>query len=108
MTNVRASELASKIQLNTSVLIEHLTTQGLPLPSFSVETPVVQSLPPEIAQAREAMVEAAEELQALVLGPLANLMRLTGPNVGFLSLSTALSSRSIVNPLYQHPGNISI
>ena len=62
-------ELAAQISANTSNIHEYLASNALPFPSFDEDGPVDLKLSPKIAGARMAAINAATELQALLLGP---------------------------------------
>ena len=64
------SELSSAIHLNTSKISDFISSNGLPQPSFNVNTPMVYDFPPEVAACRAAVLESLYELQALILGPI--------------------------------------
>jgi hypothetical protein len=66
----RITELAAIIQSNTIKFDEYINSHGLPTPSFGIETPPQLFLPEDIAAARTAVVEAIDELHALMLGPM--------------------------------------
>ncbi|KAJ8065081.1 hypothetical protein OCU04_005793 [Sclerotinia nivalis] len=70
----RIAVLAAKIQEHTSKVDEYLASNNLPSPSFDVSCPVRLSLPPEIQTSRNAVLEASDELTALMLGPVESLI----------------------------------
>ena len=70
-------QLASVISKNTKKFDNWLTSHGIPSPSFGIETPPKLQVPKDIAQARQAVVEATIELQALMLGPVGHLQHQT-------------------------------
>ncbi len=78
MAATRISELASLIAINTTNLDAHLTSEGLPTPSFDADAPARLLFDDKIASSRQAILEATDELQALVLGPIGIL---TSPSV---------------------------
>ena len=61
--------LANAIQTNTSIVDQYFSSHGIPTPSFDIETPLELHLPDDIASCRTAIIEATEELQMLMLGP---------------------------------------
>lgn len=61
--------LANAIQTNTSKVDQYFSSHGIPTPSFDIETPLELHLPDDIALCRTAIIEATEELQMLMLGP---------------------------------------
>ena len=73
----KIAQLAAIIAANTTKFDGWLTSHGLPSPSFDIETPLKLELPQEISQARQAVVEASTELQALMLGPVEHLQNET-------------------------------
>jgi hypothetical protein len=70
----RIAELASTIQEQTSKVDAYLAANNLPSPSFDVSCPLRLSLPPEIQASRNAVLEASDELTALMLGPVESLI----------------------------------
>ncbi|PVH96576.1 S-adenosyl-L-methionine-dependent methyltransferase [Periconia macrospinosa] len=70
MAPSRIVELASSIEQNTRKVDDYFAANALPSPSFDPSTPPDLPLPPDIAQAKEAVLEAMDELQALLLGPM--------------------------------------
>ena len=74
MISKTISELASTISSNTSSIESYLSTNGLPtLSSEAME----HEFPESIQMAQNAILEATDELQALVLGPLGILIKQT-------------------------------
>lgn len=73
----RLCELASVISTNTSIYNNYLLANGHPHPSFTTKTPAKIHLPTPIAEVRNTILEANEELQALILGPVGHLQRQT-------------------------------
>ncbi|MCJ1261072.1 hypothetical protein MMC22_000936 [Lobaria immixta] len=65
----RISELASIIAAMTAEFDAHITAEGLPSPSFHPSSPPDLLLHPNIAAARQKILEATDELHALMLGP---------------------------------------
>ncbi len=71
----RIAELASKIQQETTNIEEHLLSQGLKTPSWDIDTPPQVPLLTYDAQASQnAILEAMDELKALILGPIPSLI----------------------------------
>ncbi|KAL5115576.1 hypothetical protein ACEQ8H_006552 [Pleosporales sp. CAS-2024a] len=66
----RIVTLSSSIEQNTRLIDKYFTDNGLPSPSLEASTPPDLPLPPEIAAAKEAALEAMDELQVLLLGPM--------------------------------------
>ena len=65
--NSRIIELASIIYEQTSKVDAYLASKNLPTPSFDISSP--PSLPVEVQASRDATLNAADELTALMLGP---------------------------------------
>lgn len=65
----RIATLAFIVATNTAKYDDYLSSHSLPSPSFDKETPFRLELPDEITRARDAVLEASTELQALILGP---------------------------------------
>jgi hypothetical protein len=63
----RIIQLAETIRSNTAKVDTHFTLQNLPSPSFDHEFP--SSLPAEIEQARNTVIDAADEMTELMQGP---------------------------------------
>ena len=77
----RIVELASLIHNKTVLLDDYLTSNGLHTPSLDVNAPLKTNIPEEaedILAAKASVIEAAAELQALLLGP----YELLCPDVG--------------------------
>lgn len=76
----RISELSAIIQSSTSRIDEYLSAQGLPALSFDEHS---SSTPPPdaISAFQTAILEATDELNALVQGPVAFIVNLTVSNV---------------------------
>ncbi|CAG8948659.1 hypothetical protein HYFRA_00001779 [Hymenoscyphus fraxineus] len=65
----KISELAAIIHTETQKVDAFLISQSLPTPSFDVSCPARLPLPPLIRESQEAVLEASDELVALMLGP---------------------------------------
>ena len=65
----RIAELACLIQLNTAKVDDFINSQGLPPLDFDISIPSQLQLPDTILASSNAVVEATDELQALMLGP---------------------------------------
>ncbi|KAK4448942.1 S-adenosyl-L-methionine-dependent methyltransferase [Podospora aff. communis PSN243] len=65
------SRLAEQISRNTKVLVDHLSRNGLPQPSFDPDGPLRTRFENDEAAstARSALIEATKELHVLALGP---------------------------------------
>ena len=71
----RVGELAASIQEHTAIVENHLIERGLPLPSLDVNIPAMLDLPADIAYSRQLVIDATEELQVLMYGPMPFLFR---------------------------------
>jgi hypothetical protein len=65
----RIVELASEIQTQTAKIDSYLSSQGLPSPSWDLDTPPSIVLSDAARAAQDALLEAMEELKALIQGP---------------------------------------
>jgi hypothetical protein len=74
MSQSRIAHLASLIQEHTTKVDNYYTTHSLPHPSFSTTTPLRTVLPTDIQVSRNAVLEASDELTALMLGPIESLI----------------------------------
>ena len=78
MAKNRIVELASIISSNTAAVDQYLTSHGHPTPTLDVSAPAHLPIDPveagQIEQARRAVIEATDELSALMKGP-AELLR---------------------------------
>ena len=63
----RILELATIIRARTEEIEIYLVDKGLPSPAFDVS--VAKNLPSELHAAQHALLEASDELTALVQGP---------------------------------------
>ena len=70
MAASRMAELALLIATNTANIDTHLASKGLPTPSFDANQPAHLLNDNELAAARRAVLEATDELHALMLGPI--------------------------------------
>ena len=69
MARSRIAELASIIATNTKHIDVYLSSEGLPTPSFDADSPPRLLLDSRVMAQRQAILEATDELQALMLGP---------------------------------------
>ena len=67
----RIVELASIISKNTAMVAKYLECHGIRSPSFNKNYVEPRDLPTEIMAAKQAIVEATEELSVPALGPTA-------------------------------------
>ena len=70
----RIIELASRIQVHTADIDSYLSSQGLPSPSWDLDTPPKVLLSAAAQVSQNALLESMEELKALILGPVPFLM----------------------------------
>ena len=68
-SNRGIAELATLIKSKTADIDEYLKSNGLQSPSFDIDAPEKLQLPVELALAKDAILEAADELNSLLLGP---------------------------------------
>ena len=66
----RLVELATIIHEGTIQIDEFLASEGKPSPSNNVNDPLKMQLPQELTQTQTKVVEATDELQCLLRGPL--------------------------------------
>ena len=69
MVLTRISELASIIALKTAEIDAYTSAKNVPSPSFDPDFPPRLLLHPDIAASRQAILDATDELHALMLGP---------------------------------------
>ena len=76
MPTSRTAELAQIIASQTDVLNEHLRSNDLPEPSFSLEAPIdaFGSSTPAVQKAKTSVIEALIELRQLLEGPVKLLL----------------------------------
>ncbi|OCL08126.1 S-adenosyl-L-methionine-dependent methyltransferase [Glonium stellatum] len=87
MSSSRIAVLASTIEQNTRVLDEYLRKNGLPSPSFDASNPPDLVLPEDIMKAKGAALEAMDELEGLLLGPMPKIFHeLTQKHTNLTSL----------------------
>ena len=70
MASSRIAELSEIIARGTRDIDEHLEAEGLPSPSFDANSPPRSLLDSRIVASRQAILEATDELHALMLGPI--------------------------------------
>lgn len=66
----RIAELASIIQFNAMIVDQFISSKDLPTPSFGIKTPPELDLPAKIVASQSLVIEAMDELHALLLGPM--------------------------------------
>jgi hypothetical protein len=69
----RTVELAAQISTSVAQLQERLSVQGAPTPSFDEDSP--ENLPSDVADLKDAVLDATSELHELLLDPLALLFK---------------------------------
>lgn len=74
MSTSRITVLAKVIEGNTRKVDDLLQEQGLPSPSFNATNPPDLPLPPHIKDAKDGVLEAMDELEALMLGPMPKIL----------------------------------
>jgi hypothetical protein len=72
--NRRLEQLSKLVQENTSTVDAYIEKKGIPEPSFAPSAPLAWTLPPEIDSARNAALEALDELREHLLGPTQNIV----------------------------------
>lgn len=81
MATSRIAVLAFRIAHNATEVEKHLLADGLPCPTFDADQPPTLVHNPKIAAARQFILEATDELHALMLGPMSLV---TSPTVRLL------------------------
>ncbi|KAL8650148.1 MAG: hypothetical protein Q9210_003995 [Variospora velana] len=69
MATSRITELATIIATHTKQIDAHLAAKGLPSPSFDPESPAGALLDSEVIASRQSILDATDELHALMQGP---------------------------------------
>lgn len=87
MVTSRISELASIIAANTAEIDLYTASEALPSPSFDADSPPKLLFHPRVAAFRQAILEATDELHALMLGPVGILTPSVGATSPFKLLS---------------------
>ena len=82
MRKSRIIELASQILSQAETIDGLLASEDYPALSFNLDT--ASELPSATHDAQAALLEASDELQALIQGPTQSLMLLTGYRVNIL------------------------
>ena len=75
MATTRITELAAIIADNTKHIDAQLAQRGLPSPSFDPDSPAGALLHSDVIASRRAILEATDELHALMRGPVDILTR---------------------------------
>ena len=78
MAGSRIAELASLIAKSTAQIDTHLAAEGHPTPSFDADQPTHLLNDSKLTTSRRNIIEATDELHALMLGPVGIL---TSPSV---------------------------
>ena len=78
MAGSRIAELASLIANSTADIDMHLAAEGHPTPSFDADQPAYLMNDSKLATSRRNIIEATDELHALMIGPVGIL---TSPSV---------------------------
>lgn len=74
------TDLAALIQRDVVAINDDLTAANAPQPSFQVGSPPLM-LSPQGEETRQQLLEALDELRALILGPVGPIVRATLPIV---------------------------
>ncbi|MCJ1397470.1 hypothetical protein MMC11_000663 [Xylographa trunciseda] len=77
-STARIQELAAIISQNTTIIQTALVDEGLPTPSFEPNASVY--FPPQVTSARNAVLDASQELHDLLLYPMSLLQRKSAHN----------------------------
>lgn len=88
MATSRISELASIIAAHTAEIDLYTASEALPSPSFDADSPPRLLFHPRVAASRQAILEATDELHALMLGPVGILTPSVGATSHIKSLLT--------------------
>ena len=78
----RIAELSAVIEHSTAKVDQYLSNHGLPQPTFAINGPLDLRLPEDLEEARVAAIDASQELNDLLRGPVA----LVRPVVSLLHL----------------------
>ena len=70
MSPSRIAELSAIIANHTSKIDSSLAANGLPTPSFDADSPPTLLAMPALAESRNAILQASDELSALMQGPI--------------------------------------
>lgn len=81
VSTARISELAATIHTHVDEIERFMSMHNVPQASFNINSPLAVLLPEPLSDAREEVLDAHDQLHALLLGPLPYLMRLTSPAV---------------------------
>ena len=73
MTPNRIVALSSKIHENTQKIDAYLEANNLPNPTFDISYPPLVPLPSDIQALQDTVLEATDELTALMLGPVRSI-----------------------------------
>ncbi|MCJ1311317.1 hypothetical protein MMC25_004988 [Agyrium rufum] len=104
MSTSRIAELASIIASQTAVVDDYLTSRQLPTPSFEPSVSPRLILNPGIAKPRQAILEATDELNALIQGPIGQL---TSPAHNYLISLQAIHRFKIASNLPEGEDEVS-
>ena len=81
VSTARISELAATIHTHVDEIERFMSVHSVPQASFDIDSPLAVPLSEPLSHAREEVLDALDQLHALLLGPLPYLMRLTSPAV---------------------------
>lgn len=93
-SNRRLLQLSSLIQENTAKVDAYIKSSGLPEPSFEASCPPILDLSPEADAARNAALEALDELRDHLLSPLGMITGAIAEVRALLQVSRAPSTNS--------------
>lgn len=91
MTTSRISELASIIAAKATEIDVYTASETLPSPSSDADSPPRLLFHPRVAASRQTILEATDELHALMLGP-----------VGILTPSVGATFHLLLTPMVRY------
>ena len=105
MPPTRIAELSAIIAANTTKIDEYCRLQNAAPPSFEPSVPFKWLLDSSMQETRQAILEATEELNALILGPVGILMSnpvrpkllLAGPRPGLYAAGSYMTAQLSYN-----------
>lgn len=97
MPTGRITALAKEIQEQIANLEKYLQSEGLPSPSFAPDFPAKLPLPESISASVQKAVEAADELQSLLIGPLGFILHQLDSTVSMFSTVLLRSYRMLAD-----------
>ena len=97
MQSSRLLDLAAVITKSTAVIHNFLQERDQSFPSFEVDSP--QSLPKELSEAQDVVIDATAELHDVLLEPLDLLYHHSGVSNLFEKARSILKYRVILTPI---------